>query len=413
VVRPKPECSRHPRSRVWFDGRYGHPGRRRQRFKCVPKNGDPIHVFTELLPRTISTHGECLECERLLAPHEGPPAPRFFEFTTREIAQALIDVGAGVTYRRAGRNVRELAERTNGRYSRFDGSNIADWVELFAPAIFHVHRPLEWPRLVILDALPFHVSGRRLNALGHPQQGGSPAFHVFGAMGYFRFRETKLVGLQAFPGFGMRGGRPYWVEFLRSLNEQLDGTPAQIVCDGDYELRAAINDVWLPGEPGSPEVFICHHHLRDSLTEKLRGAPVAADDPLYVAASEAFKTSDNWRAFEELAATRRPRIRTLTNWLRRNGDQVTYQFAHSYGRVTNTGPLESYFSELRHKLDDRRGGLSNRERLNRMLMLMMLHQRGVHSAADYAKIIREYLTDNNGRAGRRRQIDDPHGMPSL
>ena len=46
-------------------------------------------------------------------------------------------------------------------------------------------------------------------------------------------------------------------------------------------------------------------------------------------------------------------------------------------------------------------------------MLMMLHQREAHRAADYAKVIREYLTDNSGRAGRRRQIDDPRGHPSL
>lgn len=413
MVRPKPECPRHPRSRVWFDGTYGRPGRRRQRFKCVPRDGEPTHVFTELLPRTIAHDHECLECERPLAPHEGPPAPRFFEYTTRQIAQALLDVGSGVTYRRAGRNLRELANRTNGRYSRFDGSNVADWVELFAPAIFHVYRPRQWPRLVMLDGLPFAVSGHALNQLGHPLQGGSPAFHVFGAMGYYRAHETKLVGLQAFPGFGFQQGRPYWVEFLRSLNEQFEGAPEQIVCDGDRNLIAAINEVWLPGDPASPEIFICHHHLRDSLTDKLRGAQIAAADPLYVAALEAFTSPAHWRAFEELVDARRPRIRTVVNWVRRNGDRVAYQVAHSRGRVTNTGPLETYFSELRHKLDDRRGGLSNRERLNRMLMLMMLNQRGVHSAADWAKIIREYLSDNSGRAGRRRQIDDRRGQPSL
>ena len=44
---------------------------------------------------------------------------------------------------------------------------------------------------------------------------------------------------------------------------------------------------------------------------------------------------------------------------------------------------------------------------------MMLNQRGVHQATDYARIIPEYLGDNSGRAGRRRQIDDPRGHPSL
>jgi hypothetical protein len=88
------------------------------------------------LPRLIAPAHECLECERPLAPHEGPPAPRKFELSTREIAEALYMVGDGSTYRGAGRDIRELTERTRGRWRRFDGSNIADWVELFAPAIF-------------------------------------------------------------------------------------------------------------------------------------------------------------------------------------------------------------------------------------------------------------------------------------
>ena len=45
--------------------------------------------------------------------------------------------------------------------------------------------------------------------------------------------------------------------------------------------------------------------------------------------------------------------------------------------------------------------------------LMMLNQRGVHQATDYARIIREYVGDNSGRAGRRRQIVDPREHPSL
>jgi transposase-like protein len=146
----------------------------------------------------------------------------------------------------------------------------------------------------------------------------------------------------------------------------------------------------------------------------LRGEQLAADDPLYEAATTAHDNAESWRAFEELAQARWPRIKRLTNWLRRNGNTITVQFAHPHRPpIINTGPLEAYFSELRNKLNDRRGGLSNRERLDRMLMLMMLHQRAAHSAADHAHIIREYLTNNSGRAGRRRQIDDRRGHPSL
>jgi len=415
VTRPRPECPSHPRSRVWLDGTYGRGRLRRQRFKCVPGNGERRHVFTELLPRTISAEHECLECERPLASHEGPPAPRRFEYTTREIAEALIMVGGGATYRGAGRDVRELAHRTNGRYRRFDGSNIADWVELFAPAIFEAHRPHEWPQIVAIDALPFAVSGQRTNAFGHPIQGGSPAFQIFGAMGYvpFHYGEVKLVGLQGFPGFAFRQGRPYWVEFLRSLDAQLAGAPRQFVCDGDPDIEAAIREVWPRGAEHAPEVFICHHHLREGLLERLRHAQIAADDPLYQAAERAFDNSECWDGFERLAQARRREISEVTTWLRRNGNRAADQIAHRTGHVTDTTAIEQYFSVLRGQLASRRGTFGNRERLNRLLMLMMLRQRRSARLTDYAHIIREQLLANDGRAGARRQIDDPDGQPSL
>ena len=93
MLRARPACPRHPRSRVWFDGTYGRGERQRQRYKCLPVDGDPAHVFTEELPRTIDVDGECLECERPLAAHEGPPAPRAFEYTVREIAEQLAAQG--------------------------------------------------------------------------------------------------------------------------------------------------------------------------------------------------------------------------------------------------------------------------------------------------------------------------------
>lgn len=83
----RPKCPRHPNSRVWFDGTYGAPGRRRQRFRCLPGNGERWHRFTEQLPRqAVDGDGvECLTCERVPARHEGPQSPRHFHYTTREL----------------------------------------------------------------------------------------------------------------------------------------------------------------------------------------------------------------------------------------------------------------------------------------------------------------------------------------
>jgi hypothetical protein len=155
-------CPRHPGSRVHFDGTYGSPGRKRQRHKCFPQDGRP-RVFTEPLPRQRSSSGECDHCERGLAVHEGLPSPRFCFFSAREIAATLVRVGEGMSYRAAGRYVRQLAGRmrpaagTIPEHPSRDGSLVEDSVEVFAPALFSERRPTEWPDVVILDDLPFRI----------------------------------------------------------------------------------------------------------------------------------------------------------------------------------------------------------------------------------------------------------------
>lgn len=69
MARVRPVCPRHPHSTV-CDGKYGKKPHERQRYKCLPANGDPRHVFTETLPRLHGGTGECLECER----HFRPPS---------------------------------------------------------------------------------------------------------------------------------------------------------------------------------------------------------------------------------------------------------------------------------------------------------------------------------------------------
>ena len=109
----KAVCPRaeHAGSRVRFDGRYGPPEHRRQLYKCVPANGDPPHRFTEPLPREESWHDACEQCERDVHVHEGPPAARHYQFVARGIAEALVIVGAGSSYRDAALVARERAKR--------------------------------------------------------------------------------------------------------------------------------------------------------------------------------------------------------------------------------------------------------------------------------------------------------------
>ena len=194
AVCPRPD---YAGSRVRFDGRYGPSGHRRQRYRCVPANGDRPHRFTEPLPREESWSGACEQCERDVHFDEGPHAARSYQFVARGIAEALVVVGAGSTYRDAALVARERAKRLRAgsdgepRFSRH-GSLVMDWVEVFAPVVFEPYRPHAWPAegSLLLDDLPFRVRD--------PDTGRTRvAFRIFAAMGYERGRP-KLWRLEAF-----------------------------------------------------------------------------------------------------------------------------------------------------------------------------------------------------------------------
>jgi len=82
----------HAAGRVVRAGLYGKRPHQRQRWKCVPANGDPPHRFADVLPRQRAKIHACLECETHLEPWEGQQVARRYDFTTREIARSLIRV---------------------------------------------------------------------------------------------------------------------------------------------------------------------------------------------------------------------------------------------------------------------------------------------------------------------------------
>ena len=182
----RPQCPSHPHGRVWLDGTYGKQARRRQRYKCVPPNGDRPHVFTELLPRQRTESGHCDECERPWGADEGAPSARRFTFTATEIAWALTRVGEGMSYSKTGWRIRERAGRvrapwgTRGAFAPLESSTIEDWVEAFAPVLLEPRLPCEWPSVVMLDDVPFQVRSSLF------PRGVGIAFRVYGALAYER-----------------------------------------------------------------------------------------------------------------------------------------------------------------------------------------------------------------------------------
>jgi Transposase, Mutator family len=413
----KAVCPRveHAGSRVRFDGTYGTAGHRRQRYKCVPANGDRPHVFTELLPREESWRHSCDACERHVPRHEGPQAPRKYQFVARGIAAALVAVGAGQSYMRAAHVARLRARRqrtdaTNGSpRASAHGQLVADWVEVFAPVVFVPHRPSAWQEqgTVVLDHMPFRV--RAFGPNGRPIPGGRVAFDVFCAMGYEE-GKPKLWKLEAFTD----ALAPTWERFLGSL----PGQPQRVVCDAHYGLLGAIEKLW-----PQTDLYLCEWHLQHALRRLLRKqsrkhrqlAPQI--DPLIVQVDAGTRWPVVWERFKpSLLALG---LKAVDDWVATNDPILEWQFARRGWRrppsmPLSTGGLEQLTRPIRDAIHPRRYAFKNRERMNRLLMLMQLHANGLDSHTEYAKTVRDWLLSNDGRPKvRRRAVTDRFGFPSL
>lgn len=408
AVCPRPE---HAGSRVRFDGQYGKSGHRRQYYKCVPLNGDRPHRFTEMLPREESWKDACELCERDVHVHEGPHAARKYQFVARGIAEALVAVGAGSTYRDAALVARERARRLRADPSTGElrvtrhGSLVMDWVEVFAPVVFEAHRPREWPTSgsLLLDDVPFR--------LRDPQTGRHRiAFRVFCAMGYDAGRP-KLWRAEAFTSKSQAD----WEAFLGALG----GGPPRVVCDNDSGLTTAARARF-----PHAELYLCEWHLRHAL-ERLMGKIRADDghgaviDELLGQVEAAFTGPSFWAPFVERAhAAAIPR---LSDWLNGTGQIVEEQFRRrgrrhdrAAGTPLTTSPLDAFINPMRASIQPRAYGLKNQQRTNRLLMLMQLHANRQDDVHGYTHLIRTWLESNQGRPlTDRRAIADAGGAPSL
>ena len=408
VACPRPE---HAGSRVRFDGQYGLDGHRRQRYRCIPANGDRPHRFAEPLPREESWSDACEACEREVGFHEGPHAARYYQFVARGIAEALVMVGAGSTYRDAALVARERAKRLRvgadgePRFSRH-GSLVMDWVGVFAPVVFEPYRPTAWPASgsLLLDDLPFRVRD--------PDTGRHRiAFRIFAAMGYERGRP-RLWRLEAFTS----KSQPDWEAFLG----RLEGAPPRVVCDNDHGLTNAVGTRF-----PDAELYLCEWHLRHAL-ERLMGklrteqpAHREAIDELLGDTEAAFTGPSFWTPFQERChAAGIPR---LSEWLNTTGQIVEVQFKRRGPRSArpadmplSTSPLDGFTNPIRAAITPRAYGLKNRERTNRLLMLMQLHANRQDDVNTYVRDIRACLEVNQGRPSiDRRAVADTGGTASL
>lgn len=409
----RPQCPRHASSVVWLDGTYGRAGRRRQRFKCVPKNGEKRHVFTEALPRQLTSSGHCDECERPWGPNEGAPSARQHSFTASEIAWALTRVGEGWTYRATTQRVRERAGRLKGRlttglaYATRDSSTVEDWVEAYAPVIVQPRLADEYPEVLVIDDLPFTAKT--------PLFGGpfGVVFRVYGALAYSS-GKSKLLRLEAFPD-----GKPAnWVSFFK----QLEGMPQVIVCDAHSGMLKAIEQVWGRRPYHSPVVWLCHWHLEHAFRKLVRSGGLR-HSLLDVALTHAFRDERRWRRF--LRYVDQMGTQPMEDWLTQpdrtwwaghgtRSDRILWQLRNrGLGIPETIQTLETQLDWVRQKIQRRKFSFRNRARTNLLLSLLMLHRNGQDDERAYAREIRLHLEQRAGIARPRHLITDPVGVPSL
>jgi hypothetical protein len=372
-------------------------------------------VFTELLPREESWHDSCEQCERHVERREGPKAPRHYQFVARGIAEALQAVGAGATYMRASRIARERArrfrfDRETGELRESDhGQLVADWVELFAPVVFELRRESAWPAegSLLLDHLPFRV--RALDADGRRIPAGRVAFDIFCAVGY-RAGRPRLWRAEAFS----TAQPANWDAFLGAL----PGEPRRVVCDAHGGMLQAITERWPRAELHQCEWHL-QHALERLLAKELRGSSSDELEELRGRVEGALTGPAFWRPF--VRAARLAENESLDRWIAVNGPTIEAQFARRptpsrrpVDMPLTTSALEQVTRPIVALLYPRRYGLKNRERLNRLLMLLQLHVNGEDDVQGYTKTIRAWLEANGGRpTARRRAIADPFDSPSL
>jgi len=390
----RPECERHPGSTVQFFGRYGAPGRERQRFRCFPL-ASAAHTFTEPLPRLVAGHGDCVECERSIDAHQGPQAPRCYRFPAREIARTLVGLGQGQTYRQA-------AERARGRLAgggeSRHGQLAADWVEVFAPVVFAPRAPTSWPQegTLVLDHFYF-----RLRRSDTPTRSYF-AWHVLCALAYVD-GQRELWRLQAFTNATPAS----WREFFFGL----PGAPGRIVCDAHSGMLKVIEERW-----PQTEVYLCEWHLRHALERLLDKIGGATAEQLLPRTEAAFAGRHFWARFDVEA--RQLDDDRMNAWLDRWSPIIASQLARrprgASDQPRSTGGLETFIKPIEAALYRRRYGMKNRERLNRLLLLLQLEANGHADERGYAKDIRDWLELTGGRPGTaRRVIADPAARPSL
>jgi hypothetical protein len=127
-----------------------------------------------------------------------------------------------------------------------------------------------------------------------------------------------------------------------------------------------------------------------------------------------------WEHYKVKAYRARRRCRELQVWIDRWDPVICAQLGRRPRRderpntwPVTTAALELRLNDVKDRLNRRRFAFRNRQRMDRLLMLMQVELNGHADTVAYARATRDWLTGRDGRTPPRRQLADALGHPSL
>jgi hypothetical protein len=284
-----------------------------------------------------------------------------------------------------------------GRRALSEGQLAANWVDCFADLVTASGRALEWPAIVVLDAMAFQV-------VAGPNAGRR--FHVLAAVGHAkRGAPQRIVLFEPAPQKNLSE----WKAFLGLL----PGQPEVVVSDMDAAIGRAVAELF----PGAEHRW-SEFHLKRSLENSLPERVLEDDDhPVNKALEVAFTAPNNYAAFEaavQAAAASEPGFKGALKWLDRNGPRILAQAkTRTLAGPNSTGGCEAALGQVARRLAARTGRMTNRSRLRRLLALMAAEINGEADAQSWAEEIQDALSATGGKPAAQRRNDDPFGVSSL
>ena len=405
TVTDTPACPQagHAGSHVVLAGTYGKA--QRQLFRCVPEDG-PAHRFAGGLPRLIVEGGVCSHCDNPIHRHQGPALTAGCEFHLRLAAQALMDVGTGLTYTEAAARARVASGRGPYEDREPTGALVAEWVDVLAPVLLREHATVAWPETVVLDSTNFLITNPRVAA--PPRQ----AFAIVAIYGYEQGdARGRPLGLYA----AHDDVTSTYVEalaYLEDLGNAWTGAigrwdpPAMVLTDNAKAVVGGVHAYWNAGigvdcGPGSPRPFHkqCEWHLRRNAKATLSAHRIGGlKHWMRQRLDTALMREEGWQEFADRGA----QLPGIDKWVHDNDAQVRAQASRrtDLPQHHTAAAADQLLARIRQQVRRRSFTFRNQRRMNLLLGLMCLHEQRVDTLDHYTET--PSTTTPSSSAGRRR-----------